>query len=96
MKHIKVNQLLDKFKHKDTVELSDFVQIMHDEFKVNVWIEEPQDEGVDIHSLAGDADLIRQVGQSREDRKLGRVFDQEAGLEYLHGKVEDFERGQNV
>lgn len=96
MKYITANQLFDKFKDKEILELSDLVQIIKDEFDVNVWIEKPSDDGLDIESLAEDVNLFHQIQQSREDRKSGKVFDQQTGLEYLRGKVEEFERGQNV
>jgi len=82
MKSITTNQLFDKFKHKEMLEMSDLVQVIKDEFNVNVWIEEHNDNGLDIESLAEDANLFHQVEQSRDDRKSGRVYDQ-AGLEYL-------------
>jgi len=34
--------------------------------------------------------------QSRDDRKSDRVFEQQAGLDYLREKTEVFERGQKV
>lgn len=53
-------------------------------------------EELDVSFLEEDADLIRQVAHSREDRKLGRLYGKEAGLEYLRNKVKDFEHGQNI
>ena len=96
MKSITTNQLFDKFKHKEFLEMSDLVQVIKDEFNVNVWIEEHSDDGLDIESLAEDANLFHQIEQSRDDRKSGRVYDHQAGLEYLREKIEEFERGQNV
>lgn len=96
MKYITTNQLFDKFKHKEILELSDLVQAIKDEFDVNVWIEEQNADILDIESLAKDDNLIHQIQQSRNDRESGRVFEQQAGLEYLRQKVEEFERGQNV
>ena len=96
MKYITTNQLFDKFKHKEILELSDLVQAIKDEFDVNVWIEEQNADSLDIESLAEDYDLFHQIQQSRNDRESGRVFEQQAGLEYLRQKVEEFERGQNV
>ncbi len=96
MKSITTNQLFDKFKHKEMLEMSDLVQVIKDEFNVNVWIEEHNDDGLDIESLAGDANLFHQIEQSRDDRKSGRVYDHQAGLEYLREKIEEFERGQNI
>jgi hypothetical protein len=40
-------------------------------------------EQLDIGELSQDESLIRQVGQSREDRQAGRIYEQEAGLDYL-------------
>ena len=96
MKSITTNQLFDKFKHKKVLEMSDLIQVIRDEFNVNVWIEEHNHDGLDIKSLAEDANLLHQIEQSRDDRKSGRVYDHQAGLEYLRVKTEEFERGQNV
>lgn len=41
----------------------------------------------DVASLAADADLIRGVEQSREDRKHGRIYGKEGELDYLRSKV---------
>lgn len=51
MKSITTNQLFDKLKHKEMLEMSDLVQVIKDEFNVNVWIEEHNDDGLDIESL---------------------------------------------
>ncbi|OXS57020.1 hypothetical protein B1A99_19330 [Cohnella sp. CIP 111063] len=47
-------------------------------------------------ALAEDADLIRQVEQSREDRENQRIYGKEAGLDYLRNKVKEFEHGQDI
>lgn len=37
-----------------------------------------------IDAFSGDVDLIQQVQKkSREDRQSGRIYDQQAGLDYL-------------
>ncbi|WP_235549766.1 hypothetical protein [Paenibacillus sp. Soil766] len=38
---------------------------------------------LDIEALSRDEELIRQVQHSREDRDNRRVYDQQAGLDYL-------------
>ena len=96
MKSITTNQLFDKFKHKDILEMSDLIQVIKDEFNVSVWIEEHNNDGLDIESLAVDANLFHQIKQSRDDRKSGRVYAHQEGLEYLREKIEEFERGQNI
>lgn len=96
MKSITTNQLFDKFKHKEILEVSDLIQVLKDEFNVNVWIEEHNTEGLDMRALAEDTNLSNQIEQSRNDRKYGRVYDHQAGIEYLRKKIEEFERGQNV
>jgi ribosomal protein L7/L12 len=96
MKYITTNQLLDKFKHKDMLEISDLVQVIKDEFDVNVWIEEKNVDSFDIEYLAEDTNLFHQINKSRDDRKSGRVYDHQAGLEYLCNRIKEFEGGQNV
>lgn len=41
----------------------------------------------DVALLAEDADLIRQVEHSREDRNHGRIYAKEAGLNYLRTRI---------
>ena len=96
MKYITPNQLFDKFKHKEMLDISDLIQVIEDEYNVNVWIEEQIIDSLDIKSLAEDANLLHQIQQSHDDRKSDRVFEQQAGLAYLRKKTEEFERGQKV
>ena len=96
MKYITPNQLYDKFKHKEMLDISDLIRVIEDEFDVNVWIEEQIVDSLDIKSLAEDANLFHQIQQSRDDRKSDRVFEQQAGLDYLREKTEVFEREQKV
>lgn len=96
MKYITPNQLYDKFKHKEMLDISDLIRVIEDEFDVNVWIEEQIVDSLDIKSLAEDANLFHQIQQSRDDRKSDRVFEQQAGLDYLRKKTEVFEREQKV
>lgn len=78
------------------LDISDLIQVIEDEFDVNVWIEEQIVDSLDIKSLAEDANLFHQIQQSRDDRKSDRVFEQQAGLDYLRKKTEVFEREQKV
>jgi len=78
------------------LDISDLIQVIEDEFDVNVWIEEQIVDSLDIKSLAEDANLFHQIQQSRDDRKSDRVFEQQAGLDYLREKTEVFEREQKV
>jgi len=96
LKYITPNQLYDKFKHKEMLDISDLIRVIEDEFDVNVWIEEQIVDSLDIKSLAEDATLFQQIQQSRDDRKSDRVFEQQAGLDYLRKKTEVFEREQKV
>ena len=91
MKSITTNQLFDKFKNKEFLEMSDLIQVIQDEFNVNVRIEEHSDNGLNVEALAEDANLLHQIQQSRDDRKSGRVYDHQAGLRYLQEKIEEFE-----
>ena len=95
MKFITSEQLFDKFKNKDRLQLSDFVQWIEDEFEVNLVVEEPMDDA-DVRGLAEDKDVIRQIKASREDRKAGRILNQENGLDYLRDRIQEFEREQNL
>ncbi|MNN87582.1 hypothetical protein D3C81_2051560 [compost metagenome] len=54
---------------------------------VNMKREKNAQEQLDLSFLEEDLDLIQQVQQSREDRKQGRIYGKEAGLEYLQAKV---------
>jgi len=96
MKSITIDQLFDRFKHKEMLEMSDLIQVLKDEFNVNVWIEENNADGIDIKALAEDANLLHQIEQSRDDYKSDRVYGHQAELSYLREKIEEFEREQNI
>ncbi|HZK54317.1 MAG TPA: hypothetical protein VFC84_09015 [Desulfosporosinus sp.] len=96
MKTISTNQLLDRLKHKEILEMSDLIQVIQDEFNVDVRIEEHIDNGLDINALAEDDNLLHQIEQSKDDRKCGRIYDHKAGLMYLREKTEEFEREQKL
>lgn len=85
-----LKRMIDQIPEQDAIEVYDFIGYL------NMKRERAVLEQLDVASLAEDADLIRQVEQSREDREHGRIYSKEAGLDYLRSKVEEFEHEQNV
>jgi hypothetical protein len=85
-----LKRMIDYIPEQDVAEVFDFLG------KLNLKREREDAQGIDLKALSEDHDLIRQVQKSREDRKVGRVYDQQTGLDYLRLKVEEFERGQNL
>lgn len=85
-----LKQMIDQIPEQDAIEVYDFIGYL------NMKRERDDLHQLDVASLAEDADLIRQVELSREDREHGRIFGKEAGLDYLRSKVKEFEHEQNV
>ncbi|MDA8213109.1 MAG: hypothetical protein M0021_14710 [Clostridia bacterium] len=85
-----LKRMIDQIPEQDALEVFDFIGYL------NMKREKNDLEQLDVASLAEDADLIRQVQQSRKDRENGRIYGQEAGLEYLRSKVKEFEHEQNL
>lgn len=83
-----LKKLIDQIPEQDAVQVYDFIGYL------NMKREKVAQE--DLSFLEEDLDLIQQVQQSREDRKQGRIYEKEAGLEYLQAKVKEFEHGQNI
>lgn len=82
-----LKRMIDQIPEQDALEVYDFIG----------YLNMKRDRlGLDVSLLANDEDLIRQVEASREDRKLGRVFAKEAGLDYLRDKVNAFEHEQDL
>lgn len=92
MKFITTEQLFDKFKEKKILELSDFLNLIEEEFDVSLRVEGGNEDNIDVKALAEDPDIIRQVKASREDRKSGRTYTGEKGLEILREKIREIER----
>ena len=92
MKHMTVDELYDKLKGETSVEWTDLVQLIQDEFKVSLVVEESPDVD-EIIAIGEDPDVLRQILMSQQDRKHGRIFGQEHGLQYLREKIQDAERG---
>lgn len=85
-----LKRMIDQMPDQDAVEVLDFIGYL------NLKREREAVQELDVEQLSADEGLIRQVQQSREDRQAGRVYGQEAGLDYLRVKVEEFERGQSL
>lgn len=82
-----LKRMIDQISEQDAIEVYDFIGYLNMKRERAAW---------EVSMLADDEDLIRQVQASREDRKLGRVFAKEAGLDYLRDKIKAFEHGQNL
>lgn len=91
MKHMTAEELYDKLKGKPYVEWTDLVQVIGDEFHVNLVVEESPDEE-DVIAIAEDPDVLRQIRMSEEDRENGRVYGKEDGLKYLQERIQGAER----
>ncbi|QTH46732.1 hypothetical protein J4772_23955 [Cohnella sp. LGH] len=85
-----LKQMIDQIPEQDALEVYDFVGYL------NMKRERAELQQLDIAALGEDADLIRQVEQSRKDHENQRIFGREAGLDYLRSKVKEFEDGQDI
>jgi hypothetical protein len=85
-----LKRLIEHIPEQDAIEVLDFIGYL------NMKREREAAQHLDIEALSEDVDLIRQVQHSREDRNSGRVYDQQAGLDYLREKMGEFERGESL
>ncbi|RRJ63689.1 hypothetical protein EHV15_12675 [Paenibacillus oralis] len=85
-----LKRLIDQMPEQDALQVYDFIGFL------SLKREKDNQHQLDISFLEEDSDLIRQVQHSLEDRKHGRLYGKESGLEYLRAKVKDFEHGQNI
>ncbi|KIL40257.1 hypothetical protein SD70_15010 [Gordoniibacillus kamchatkensis] len=85
-----LKRLIDHIPEQDAAQVLDFIGYL------NMKREREAAQQLDIEALSEDADLIRQVQRSREDRLAGRVYGEQEGLDYLRVKVKEFERGQSL
>jgi ribosomal protein L7/L12 len=92
MKFITAEQLYDRLKEKQVLQLSDLLKVIEEEFDVSILVEESELVDLDVKALAEDPDVIRQIRVSREDRKVGRTYTGEAGLDFLRQQIREFER----
>jgi len=73
-----LKRMIDQIPEQDALEVYDFIGYLNMKRERAAW---------DVADLADDEDLIRQVQASRDDRKHGRIFAKEAGLDYLRDKM---------
>jgi hypothetical protein len=85
-----LKRLIDKIPEQDALEVYDFIGYL------NMKRERSDSEQLDVAMLAKDSDLIRQVERSQEDRKHGRIYAKETGIDYLRSKITEFEHEQNI
>ncbi|WCK55180.1 hypothetical protein PP175_04115 [Aneurinibacillus sp. Ricciae_BoGa-3] len=85
-----LKRMIDEIPEQDAAEVLDFIGFL------NMKRERAAIQQLNVEELSQDEGLIRQVQQSRADREAGRVYGQEAGLEYLRMKMREFERGQSL
>lgn len=84
-----IKRLIDLIPDQDASEVLDFIGYLNMK-------RERESEQLDVKLLSQDENLTKQVNQSQLDRQAGRIYEKEAGLDYLRTKVEEFERGQNL
>ncbi|MCY9693013.1 hypothetical protein [Paenibacillus alginolyticus] len=85
-----LKRMIDHIPEQDAVEVLDFIGYL------NMKREREDAQQLDIEALSEDVDLMRQVQKSREDRNSGRVYGQQAGLDYLREKVKELEHGESL
>ena len=85
-----LKRMIDYIPEQDAVEVLDFIGYL------NMKRDRETTQHLDVEIPSIDEDLIRQVQKSREDRENGRIYNQQAGLDYLQMKVEEFEHGQSL
>lgn len=94
LEHMTVGEMYDKLKNKPYMDWRDLVRLIEDEFQVRLVVEEsPAEE--DVEAIANDPDVFRQIRMSQQDRENGRIYTEEAGLEYLQNRVQGSERGSH-
>lgn len=81
-----LKRLIDQIPDQDASEVLDFVGFL------NMKRKRESAEQLDIELLSQDENMIKQLNQSRLDRQAGRIYEKEAGLDYLRAKVEGFEQ----
>ncbi|SDI41710.1 hypothetical protein [Natribacillus halophilus] len=96
MEFITKEHLFHKWEEKQVLKLSDLVQAIEEEFNVAVQLEGDDVGELDVHALANDPDVTRQIRMSREDREKGRIYSGEDGLHFLRQEIEEFECESDV
>jgi hypothetical protein len=72
-----LKRMIDQIPKQDALEVYDFIEYL------NMKREKEALNELEVEYLAKDEELIRQVQKSREDRRNGRIYSKEQGLEYL-------------
>lgn len=85
-----LKRMIDRIPEQDAVEVYDFVGYL------NMKREKETLNQLDVETLSKDEKLIDQIRSSRKDRENNRMYSKESGLEYLRGRVEEFERGKSL
>lgn len=85
-----LKRMIDRISEQDALEVYDFIGYL------NMKREREAPHQIEVDSLIEDMDLVRQIQKSQEDRRSGRIYTGEHGLEYLRRKVEEFENGQSL
>ncbi|KRE50621.1 hypothetical protein [Paenibacillus sp. Soil724D2] len=85
-----LKRLIEYIPEQDAIEVLDF------NCYLNMKRELEDAQKLDIEALSEYVDLMRRVQKSREDRNSGRVYGQQAGLDYLREKVKELERGESL
>jgi hypothetical protein len=78
-----LKRMIDQIPEQDALEVYDFIEFL------NMKREKAAPNQIEVDYLAKDEDLIRQVEKSREDRRKGRLYSKEQGLEYLRNRFEE-------
>lgn len=77
-----LKRMIDQIPEQDALEVYDFIEYLNIKRKKEAINE------MEVEYLAKDDGLIRQVQKSREDRRDGRIYSKEQGLEYLRKSFE--------
>ncbi|NMD72228.1 hypothetical protein HHO41_18310 [Bacillus sp. DNRA2] len=85
-----LKRLIDNIHEEDAAEVYDFIGYL------NMKREREAIDQMNLELFSEDAEIIRQVQNSRKDRINGRIYDQEQGLKYLQNKIKEFESEQNL
>ncbi|XJZ27609.1 hypothetical protein ACF5W4_01795 [Bacillota bacterium Lsc_1132] len=78
-----LKRMIDQISEQDALEVYDFIEYL------NLKREKEALNEMEVEYLAKDEELIRQVQKSREDRRNGRIYSKEQGLEYLRKRFEE-------
>jgi hypothetical protein len=78
-----LKRMIDQIPEQNAFEVYDFIE------NLNMKPEKATLNEMEVEYFARDVELIRQVQKSREDRRNGRFYSKEQGLDYLRKSYED-------